>query len=91
MPDGMLTEEELFSLALGDTTDPEVRYKMLAYRVSVLTREKEGLEKRMAKLEKAYTMGTGIFWALPVLGLIIGYLSSNWTWITRPWIRGGSP
>ncbi len=92
MTDGMPSEEELFQLALGDTADPEVRYKLLSYRVAVLTREKEGLEKRMAKLEKAYIMGTGIFWALPILGLVVGYLSSNWSWITRPWIsRGGSP
>lgn len=89
MTDGMPSEQELFELALGDTSDPEVRYRLLSYRVAVLTKEKEGLEKRMAKLEKAYIMGTGIFWALPILGLIVGYLSSNWSWLTRPWARGG--
>lgn len=89
MHDGMLTEQELFDLAMGDTADPEVRYRMLAYRVAVLTREKEGLEKRIAKIEKAYTMGTGIFWALPVMGLLVGYLTSNWGWLTKPWLRGG--
>jgi len=89
MVDGMLSEEELFALALQDTTDPDTRYRMLAYRVAVLTREKEGMEKRMTRLETAYTMGTGIFWALPVLGLIVGYFTSNWGWLTRPWLRGG--
>lgn len=91
MTDGMLSEDELFRLAMEDVGDPKVQMKLLAYRVSVLTKEKEGLEKRMAKLEKAYIMGTGIFWALPILGLLIGYLSSNWSWLTKPWARGGSP
>lgn len=91
MTDGMLSEDELFRLAMEDVDDPKVQMKLLAYRVSVLTKEKEGLEKRMAKLEKAYIMGTGIFWALPILGLLVGYLSSNWSWLTRPWVRGGSP
>jgi hypothetical protein len=89
MVDGLPSEQELFELAMGDTADPEVRYRLLSYRVAILTKEKEGLEKRMAKLEKAYIMGTGIFWALPVLGLLVGYLSSNWSWLTRPWLRGG--
>jgi len=86
--DGLPSEEELFQLALSDTADPEVRYRMLAYRVAILTREKEGLEKRISKLEKAYIMGTGVFWALPMIGLTVGYLTSNWGWITRPWTKG---
>lgn len=90
--DGMPSEEDLLALAMGDTTDPKIQIKLLAYRVAVLTKEKEGLEARLAKIEKAYIMGTGIFWALPVVGLIVGYLTSNWNWLTRPWtIRGGSP
>lgn len=88
--DGMPSEEQLFALALGDTADPQVQMKMLAYRVAVLTKEKESLEGRLAKLEKAYLMGTGIFWALPVIGLVIGYLASNWGWLTRPWASKGS-
>lgn len=89
MTDGMPPEDELFHMVMGDTTDPEVRFKMLAYRVAVLTREKEDLEKRMSKIEKAYTMGTGIFWALPMVGLVIGYFTSNWGWLAKPWTRGG--
>lgn len=89
MTDGMPSEDELFHMVIGDTTDPEVRFKMLAYRVAVLTREKEDLEKRMSKIEKAYTMGTGIFWALPMVGLVIGYFTSNWGWLAKPWTRGG--
>lgn len=88
MVDGLPSEEELFALAMQGTTDPDARYKMLAYRVAILTREKEEVEKRIAKLEKAYTMGTGIFWALPVIGLLVGYFTSNWGWITKPWLRG---
>ena len=89
MTDDMPSEDELFHMVMGDTTDPEVRFKMLAYRVAVLTREKEDLEKRMSKIEKAYTMGTGIFWALPMVGLVIGYFTSNWGWLAKPWTRGG--
>lgn len=90
--DGMPSDEELFALALGDTTDPKVQMKMLAYRVAVITKEKEALETRLAKLEKAYLMGTGIFWALPVIGLIVGYLASNWSWLTKPWAsKMGAP
>jgi hypothetical protein len=88
MVDGMPSDEELFQLAIGGTSDPEMRYRMLAYRVSILTKEKESLENRVVKLEKAYIMGTGIFWALPILGLIIGFIASNWGWITRPWLKG---
>lgn len=89
MTDGTPSEDEIFHMVMGDTTDPEVRFKMLAYRVAVLTREKEDLEKRMSKIEKAYTMGTGIFWALPMVGLVIGYFTSNWGWLAKPWTRGG--
>jgi len=89
--DGMPTDDELMRLALSDTSDPEVRVRLLAYRVAVLTKEKEGLENRLAKLEKAYIMGTGIFWALPVIGVIVGYLASNWGWLMRPWATKGTP
>ena len=91
MPDGLPSEEEIFQLAIDGTSDPEARLRMLAYRVAVLTREKEKIENRVAKLEKAYIMGTGIFWALPILGVIFGYVTANWGWITRPWIKGGAP
>jgi hypothetical protein len=89
--DGMPSDDELLKLALSDTSDPNVRMQLLAYRVAVLTKEKEGLETRLAKLEKAYVMGTGIFWALPVVGVIVGYLASNWGWLTKPWATKGIP
>jgi hypothetical protein len=89
--DGMPTDEELLRLALKDTSDPEVRMVMLSYRVAVLTKEKESLEGRLAKLEKAYVMGTGIFWALPVIGVVVGYLASNWGWLVKPWAARGAP
>lgn len=88
MTDGLPSEDAIFELAMQGTSDPEVRYRLLAYRVAVLTKEKESLEKRVAKIEKAYIMGTGIFWALPILGLLVGFLTSNWGWLTRPWIKG---
>ncbi len=84
--DGMPSEEELLRLALSDASDPKVQMRLLSYRVAVLTKEKEKLEDRLAKLEKAYVMGTGIFWALPVVGVIVGYFTANWGWLTKPWM-----
>lgn len=89
--DGMPSDDELLKLALSDTADPNVRMQLLSYRVAILTKEKEGLEARLAKLEKAYVMGTGIFWALPIIGVIVGYLASNWGWLTKPWAAKGVP
>lgn len=84
-PAEKISDEELWQLALSDNTDPEMRVKYLAYRVSVLAREKEELELRLAKIENAYTMGRGVFWALPFLGMVVGALFANWGWITKPW------
>ena len=89
--DGMPSDDELLRLALSDASDPKVQMRLLSYRVAVLTKEKESLETRLAKLEKAYVMGTGIFWALPVIGVVIGYLSSNWGWLVKPWATRGVP
>lgn len=86
MADGMPTQEQLLELFEQDASEPAAKVRLLAYRVSVLVIEKEDLEKRLAKLETAYTMGRGIFWVLTVLGVAIGYLTSNWGWMTRPWL-----
>lgn len=84
-PHEVQTDEELWALAMSDTSDPETRARWLAFRVAVLAREKEELEKRLAKIENAYMMGRGIFWALPFLGMVLGALFANWGWITKPW------
>lgn len=78
-------DEDAWSLVLAETTDPAVRLRLLAFRVSVLTREKEVLERRMKKLELAYDMGRGIFWAAPVVGAVIAFFWYNWGWLSRPW------
>jgi hypothetical protein len=80
------SDEELWALAMSDNTDPEMRARYLAYRVSILAREKEDLEIRLSKIENAYTMGRGIFWALPFVGMILGAIFANWGWITKPWL-----
>lgn len=85
MPDGMPSSEQLADLFEQDASNPEVKIRLLSYRLSVIVQEKELMEKRLAKLETAYTMGRGIFWALPVMGVIIGYFTSNWGWIAKPW------
>ncbi len=79
------SDDDMWTQALSDTTDEEVRIRLLSYRVSVLTREKEALETRMARLELAYTMGKGIFWAAPFLAGVISFVIYNWGWISRPW------
>lgn len=90
--DGMPSVEQLIELSLQDTADPEVRVRILSYRVATLTREKEALEVKMAgqdarlkKIEDVMMMGKGVFWLLPILGLILGYIMANWGWLTRPW------
>lgn len=78
-------DEDAWNLAMLETKDPEVRQRWLALRVSVLVREKEALERRLEKLELAYTMGRGIFWAAPIMVAIAAFLWYNWTRITSPW------
>lgn len=68
-----------------ETTDPEVRIRLLSFRVSALTREKEAIENRLSKLELAYTMGRGIFWAAPFLAALVGFFWYNWARISLPW------
>lgn len=77
--------DDLWTTAMADTTNEEVRIKLLSYRLSVVVREKEALERRLAKLEVAFTMGKGIFWFAPMLLAFAGYLVYNWGWISRPW------
>lgn len=80
---------EAWDLVLKETSDPEVRIRLLAFRVSVLTREKETLEVRVRRLELAYLAGQGIFWAVPVVGAIVAFFWANWEWISRPWTKHG--
>lgn len=77
--------EDAWNLVMLETTDPDVRQRLLAFRVSVLTREKEVLEQRVSKLELAYNMGRGIFWAAPILAAVVGFIWYNWTKLAAPW------
>jgi phosphoribosylaminoimidazole (AIR) synthetase len=79
------TDEE--ELALQDTADPDVRLRLLAYRVSVLTREKENLEVRVAKMEKSFNMGAGILLVMPILGSIIAVVLAYGKTIFKPWTQ----
>lgn len=76
---------------MSETTDPEVRARLLAFRVSVVVREKEALEKRVAALELAYNMGRGIFWAAPIVVAVAAFLWYNWTRISSPWTGRPAP
>lgn len=78
-------EEDNWTLALSDTTSPEVRLRLLSYRVSVLAREKEELEARVSKMENAFTMGKGVFVVVPILGTLAGLLMAYGKTIFRPW------
>lgn len=86
MPVPEYSEEDAWNLVMSETTDPSVRQRLLAFRVSVLTREKEQLERRVAALELAYNMGRGIFWAAPILTGVIAFFWYNWSKITSPWM-----
>lgn len=83
--------EDAWSLVMSETTDPEVRQRLLAFRVSVLTREKEALEKRIAKLELAYNMGRGIFWVAPFIVAMLAFFWYNWARISQPWTGKNTP
>lgn len=74
-------------LALSDTSDPEVRLRLLAYRVSVLTKEKEDMEERLSRMEKVYNMGAGILWAIPFVAGLFGFIAAYWETIFSPWSK----
>lgn len=84
-------DEDAWNLVMSETTDPEVRQRLLAFRVSVLTREKEQLERRIAKLELAYNMGRGIFWAAPFIVALLAFFWYNWARISQPWSSKSPP
>jgi hypothetical protein len=83
-------EEKLYDLAMSDTSEPRVQIKMLAYRVAVLTREKEALETRVAKMERSFNMGAGVLLVLPILGSIMGLLIAFGKGLLAPWF-GNQP
>jgi hypothetical protein len=82
----MASEDELYDLAMSGLTDPESRIKFLAYRLAVITREKEELEVRVSKIEKSFNMGAGILLILPVLGSIVGMMFAFGKTILKPWM-----
>ncbi len=84
----MATEDdELYEIATSGLTDPAVQIKILAYRVTVLTREKENLEVRVAKMEKSFNMGAGILLIVPFVGSLIGIMLAFGKSIFAPWLK----
>lgn len=83
-------DEDLYNLAMQDMSDPKVQIKMLAYRVAVLTREKEAIENRVAKMERSFNMGAGILLILPILGSILGMMIAIGKGLFAPWF-GSQP
>lgn len=65
--------------------DPEVQIFILADRVEKLTKEKEALEVRLDKIEKAFDKGSGILLMLPIIGTATAFLAANWKAIFKPW------
>lgn len=82
----MASEDELYDLAMGGLTDVDSRVKFLAYRLAVVTREKEELEVRVSKIEKSFNMGAGILLILPILGSIVGMMFAFGKSILKPWM-----
>ncbi len=80
-------DEDAWNLVLSETSDPEVRIRLLGFRISVLVREKEDLNRRVKKLEIAYFAGKNIFWMAPFICGVIYAFWANWEWISRPWNR----
>jgi hypothetical protein len=83
-------EEELYNLAMSDSSDPRVQIKMLAYRVAVLTREKESLETRVSKMERSFNMGAGVLLVIPIVGSILGFFIAVGKGFFAPWF-GSQP
>lgn len=83
-------DDELYALAMADASDPKTQIKILAYRVAVLTREKEAIEVRVAKMEKSFNMGAGILLVLPILGSILGMMIAVGKGFFSPWF-GNQP
>lgn len=82
----MAKEDELHDLAMSGLTDPESRIGFLAYRVSVLAREKEEIEERVSKIEKSFNMGAGILLVLPLIGSVFGMVFAFGKQIFKPWM-----
>lgn len=82
----MTEAEDLLDLATSGLTDPADRMKVLSYRVAVLVREKEELELRVAKMERAFNMGAGILLVLPIAGSVIGMILAFGSKIFKPWL-----
>ena len=78
-------DEDAWAQVMSETTDPEVRQRLLAFRLSVVVREKEALERRVDALELAYNMGRGIFWAAPILMAVAAIFWYNWAKLSSPW------
>lgn len=81
----MATEDDLYELAISGLSNPEDKIKFLALRVAVLTREKEELEQRVAKIEKSFNMGAGILLVIPILGSVFGIILAYGNKIFKPW------
>lgn len=81
-------DEALYAMAMQDG-DPKAQIRMLAYRVAVLTREKEALEGRVSKMEKSFNMGAGILLVLPILGSLVGMFIAVGKGFFAPWF--GTP
>lgn len=82
----MAKEDELHDLTMSGLTDPESRIRFLAYRVSVLAREKEEIEERVSKIEKSFNMGAGILLVLPLIGSVFGMVFAFGKQIFKPWM-----
>lgn len=77
----------------------KVSIEMVAFRVDVLTREKEDvenelreerkarleLEKRVAHIESYVQNGKGVMWTITIIGAAIGFLAAYGKSIFAPW------
>jgi len=80
-------DEDAWNLVMAETSDPEVKIRLLAFRLSVVVREKEAIEKRVKKLEVAYFAGQNIFWMAPAIMAVVAFFWYNWEQIARPWSK----
>lgn len=92
---------EHFPAGEFDEDDPRYQVRILSFRLSALTKEKEAIEQdlrgeraerlklegRVAAMERSFQRGAGIALALPILGAMIGIILAYGKTIFAPWTR----
>lgn len=70
----------------GGDRDKGPSIEVLAFRVDTLTREKEELEERIARMERYVQSGKGFMLSITIIGAALGFAATYWKSIFGPWM-----